>query len=1162
MRLATFRLENYGSFRQCELAFSTEAGRLTLVVAPNGRGKSVIRRAIGDFLFDIPERSEMGFLHGTQHMRLIGRIAAPPGEPGGERLLARRKGRGNTLSVLTEAEPAAVEADALRALVGGADRALFDQLFALDTALLRQGAEELLRAGGRLGQVLFAGGGGLGQVHRLLDGLTARRDEIGPLRNIRSRPLWSALDEMKLAGKALRAAGMRPEEWRTLEQRVAVAEEDLARLRRSRSGVEAALGRHAMARAVRPWLRARENAQERLQAAGDAPRVDVGFEESWRQALAAHAQADSAAAEAARHLAAQSGDEVPPETAPDAALLAAAASITALAEAQGVAAEAARDLPPLVARHGAAQATMARLRAELGWNDAVALPPAPALRGARQSLARRPALAAAAAQASREAEDAARRLAEGRSARDGAAPPADATALMALAGMLRAEGDPARRMAAALAAGRDAAAALDAALAAIPDRPLSDVALRQTAAPSAPALAAAEARLTEALAALRTAQQDQRRLDGDVAAAAEALAALLRESALPDPGALAAARSARDRLWMGLQAAVSGTGSAAESAAAPMIALDRAMRLADDVADALVAHSAQFAQAASLRARLAALERQREAAAAACHAADGALADAQTAFAQLATMAGAAGDVLPAALREFLTARQIAVDRRADLVRVTEAVAALEQWVDAHASRLAIALGRDPPGNVADLSALLAAADAAIEAARDGQARLRELDDRLVALQRDAAMRGAEAARAGTALAAWEARWRDEAAALSRPAGETAEASAAALDLIEELRSAQTMAAEDSGRIIRMREAIASFAVDVTALVRRVAPDLLAGAGGLPAAELAARLTDRLTEARAAAARRDAQAAARAASLAAAEAARTDATSAARHLAALRAALHAPDDAAAETQLRRAREATLAEADLAHAELQLRELGGGEDVPALERLVAGIGESEADFANFSAEAAALAPAAEAAAAELRSAVEARDRQAGSEDAPAAAARQEAARAALAEHAEQALLLHAAASLLKAGLERQRGASESRLVRRIGAVFAGLTCGDHAGVAVQETGPAATLVALERDGAGRKQLGELSEGTRDQLYLALRIVALEQYAAGAPALPFIADDVLQTFDDARTRASLEALLGLSAHVQVIALTHHPHVAAIAAGLPVDVVMLAD
>ena len=272
--------------------------------------------------------------------------------------------------------------------------------------------------------------------------------------------------------------------------------------------------------------------------------------------------------------------------------------------------------------------------------------------------------------------------------------------------------------------------------------------------------------------------------------------------------------------------------------------------------------------------------------------------------------------------------------------------------------------------------------------------------------------------------------------------------------------------------------------------------------------------------------------------------------------------MRAANDDEAEIQLRRAHEVASAEASLAHAELQLRQLGGGEALAELERLAEETHESEEGFAALTARAAALSGELESGTAEWRSASEARDQAAGSVDAPAAAARRESARAALAAAAEEALLLHAAACLLKAGLERQREASESGLVRRIGAVFAGLTCGDHAGVAVEENDRAPKLVALERDGVGRKQIEELSEGTRDQLYLALRIVALEEYAAAGPALPFIADDVLQTFDDARTRASLEALLGLSRHVQVIAMTHHPHVAEIAAGLPVHVVRLAD
>ena len=101
-----------------------------------------------------------------------------------------------------------------------------------------------------------------------------------------------------------------------------------------------------------------------------------------------------------------------------------------------------------------------------------------------------------------------------------------------------------------------------------------------------------------------------------------------------------------------------------------------------------------------------------------------------------------------------------------------------------------------------------------------------------------------------------------------------------------------------------------------------------------------------------------------------------------------------------------------------------------------------------------------------------------------------------------------------------------------------------------------------MVALAADGQGRKALEQLSEGTCDQLYLALRIAAVDDYASKSPPLPLLVDDVLQTSDDDRSAAILAALLDLSSKVQVIALTHHPHIAALASRLPAGSVNLLD
>jgi uncharacterized protein YhaN len=76
------------------------------------------------------------------------------------------------------------------------------------------------------------------------------------------------------------------------------------------------------------------------------------------------------------------------------------------------------------------------------------------------------------------------------------------------------------------------------------------------------------------------------------------------------------------------------------------------------------------------------------------------------------------------------------------------------------------------------------------------------------------------------------------------------------------------------------------------------------------------------------------------------------------------------------------------------------------------------------------------------------------------------------------------------------------------------------------------------------------MDQLSEGTRDQLFLALRVAAVEAHAAGAEPLPFIADDLLATFDDERAAAAIALLARLGRRSQAILFTHHAHIAELA------------
>ena len=60
----------------------------------------------------------------------------------------------------------------------------------------------------------------------------------------------------------------------------------------------------------------------------------------------------------------------------------------------------------------------------------------------------------------------------------------------------------------------------------------------------------------------------------------------------------------------------------------------------------------------------------------------------------------------------------------------------------------------------------------------------------------------------------------------------------------------------------------------------------------------------------------------------------------------------------------------------------------------------------------------------------------------------------------------------------------------------------------------------------------------SDGTMDQLYLALRLAVAE---ALMPNMPLVLDDVLVRFDDARMRAAVSILRELAENRQVILFT---------------------
>ena len=133
----------------------------------------------------------------------------------------------------------------------------------------------------------------------------------------------------------------------------------------------------------------------------------------------------------------------------------------------------------------------------------------------------------------------------------------------------------------------------------------------------------------------------------------------------------------------------------------------------------------------------------------------------------------------------------------------------------------------------------------------------------------------------------------------------------------------------------------------------------------------------------------------------------------------------------------------------------------------------------------------------------------------------------------AEHALRAYRQHHRSSMMAAASEAFRMISRDA----------------YRGLASQPNKDTETLIAVAADGS-TKLASELSKGTRFQLYLALRVAGYQEYARSRAPVPFIADDIMETFDDLRAEETLRLLARMAEVGQVIYLTHHGHLCDIA------------
>jgi uncharacterized protein YhaN len=148
-----------------------------------------------------------------------------------------------------------------------------------------------------------------------------------------------------------------------------------------------------------------------------------------------------------------------------------------------------------------------------------------------------------------------------------------------------------------------------------------------------------------------------------------------------------------------------------------------------------------------------------------------------------------------------------------------------------------------------------------------------------------------------------------------------------------------------------------------------------------------------------------------------------------------------------------------------------------------------------------------------------------------------------------EKAVRYLKLRIGVAAAEQALRIYRDRHRSSMMAQASEAFHTISRGNYRSLATQPDKDADMLVAVSADG-GSKIASALSKGTRFQLYLALRVAGYHEFASSHRPVPFLADDIMETFDDFRAEEAFRLLAGMSKVGQVVYFTHHQHLCDIA------------
>ncbi|MCP3955562.1 MAG: AAA family ATPase [Desulfobacterales bacterium] len=1149
MKISNIQLTAYGPFTGNIIDLGGSGADFHMVFGPNEAGKSSALRALRDMLFGIPTRTPDNFLHSYAHLRLG---AALVKSDGSEIEFLRRKGQVKTLR--GPDDETVLEEDALVPFLGGISRDVFEQMFAIGHADLVLGGEEIISGEGDVGKALFAAGAGLIRLQEVQQKLA---DQLGDLfKPGGSTPqINKSISTLKSVRKEQREVQLLAKTWREHDRALRQAKDRMETVRETLKQNKQRVAKLQRIREALPLIVRRKEIETELAGYAGVPDLPEDFSEKRREA-----ESDLKVAkrdlDRVREVVARIDGEIAALQVSE-AMLRKSALVEALQHQLGSYNKAQADRPDRVARKSTLQKQAARKLKEIDLNSDGEIKLSPVVVGEIKNLGAAYERLNAKLEANHEQrKKVERRLGQLEKDLKEIAVSADVADLEAAVQAAQ-EAGPVEKQQTEL---RRSVESLEGDLNRALRRQVvwkgSLEAVDTLACPSRESIDKAGEKFSASQRRLEKLEEKQKMTENEIAQARTELQAIALTHDVPTEADLKDARMIRSEGWGIIRRSIEGNKpDAAETGAfverfegVPGLAdaFEDSMVQADGIADRLWREADQVSQKGLLEAQIKQHEATLEAAKKEI---DSALVKRKTvedAWQALWEPSGTT-PLSPGEMRPWLADIESIRERlghlRGDKARLEQGFAQLQALKSN--VRLALDVAGLPQKDEDQVLVRL------IQIARTYCKEQRDLAAGRAVAQKELSDRKQELAQVESAIAdleeekaAWKIDWERNVKEIGLDADRSPSAAEAVIDSIREVRKQIDEADILKKRIDGIDRDAAVFEKEVAELVDSLAPDLEEEPPGKAAEMLKARLKaaekaesrkQGLGEQKAAAVKDHDDADKRI----------FQGTALIESMCREASCETAGDLADMESKSRIRKDLTRQRSEL---EERLRGLSAG----------AAVDEFVTEAALISADT--IDPELEELENEMKNLEEERsnlDQNIGIEKTRLEEMDGSARAADLAEDAERLLggletdvetyaRLKIASAILAGTVEQYREKHQGPLISRASELFSQMTLGAFSRLRAEyDSKGNPVLVGIRPDNGSQIGVEGMSDGTADQLYLALRLASLEQYLGQNEPLPFIVDDILLRFDDERALATLEVLAELSKMTQVLFFTHHQH-----------------